>query len=130
MSQIEVYLLSLHRFVSPCLHVVILQDLVAFVHNQAAMLKEQSTTIEKQSETIDILSASVKTLKEENSVCFHLNLFYTRKHPSRMRTAPFSGYGDGLPNLPGGRSPDPSPCEQNDRRFRKYYLAPNFIYGR
>ena len=75
MSQIEVNLLCLHRFVLPCLQVVILQDLVTFVHSQAEILKKQSSTIEKQSETIDILSASVQRLEEDNLVRFHLNSF-------------------------------------------------------
>ena len=60
------------------LHVQILQDLVLFVHSQAAMLKEKSTTIEKQSETIDILSTRVQRLEDDNLVRFQLCLLLAR----------------------------------------------------
>ena len=63
-----------YRSVTPSLHVHILQELVVFVHSQAAMLKEQSTTIE----TINILSACVQRLEEENLVRFQLYLLLAR----------------------------------------------------
>ena len=56
------------------LHVLILQDLVTFVHSQAEMLEKQSITIKKQSETINILSASLQRIEEDNLVRFQLYL--------------------------------------------------------
>ena len=69
---------SSQLFITPSLHVQILQDLVLFVHSQAAMLKEKSTTIEKQSETIDILSTRVQRLEDDNLVRFQLYLLLAR----------------------------------------------------
>ena len=66
------------------------------------------------------------------------------KHSSRMRTTHFFGFQGWFAQPPPvGRPPavgktpwmqthrwrQTLPCEQNDRRFWKYYLAPNFVGG-